>query len=79
MISLRRESVLCVSNDGASDIIIREFSIIKVKIKGDNEVTGMLRNIKDDSFDIDCSKQYSSNTYKVFRAEVESIDVINKI
>lgn len=76
-VRIRKEHVICATIN-CNDVIIREYSIVKVKMNDGFEVTGALKNIKDDNFDIDCSKQYSSEIFKVWNKNVESIEVIQE-
>lgn len=77
MLRLRAERVLCVTIDH-KDVLIREFSIVKVKMSDGLEIIGALRNIKVDTLEIDNSKEYSSSTVKVFFSQIEGIEVIQE-
>lgn len=74
---LRKEQVLCVTIDN-KDVLIREFSIVKVKMSDGLEITGALKNIRDDTVEFDTSKEYSASIVKVFFNQIENIEVIKE-
>ena len=77
MFRLRKEVVLCMTI-GNKDVLIREFSIVKAKMTDGLEITGAVRNIKDNCLEFDNSKEYSASTVKAFFNQIEYIEVLQE-